>query len=342
MASAPSSIAPSVGARDVPIQDAMPHRPVLAAVRDLHRHFNGRPALQGVDVDLRAGDVHALLGPNGAGKTTLLRVLTGLAAPTSGTVTILGEDGSGRRSRTMAGRVGLVPSGTRTFYLRISGLENLIFFARLHGLRRREATKRARETLRDVGLGEAADRRVDTYSQGMQRRLAMARALLTRPDVLLVDEATHDLDPEGAEAVRQLTLRAAGDGAAVLWTTQRVEEIRGFAHSVTFLDRGVVRFAGSVTQLIDRAPIGRYVLALRDGVGNPVPARAVSEAVRHLAHVLPAPGADHVLIELRGGAPLGRVIAALAVDGHDVVACRPERSEIEEAFLALTSEGRAS
>jgi ABC-type multidrug transport system ATPase subunit len=176
----------------------------------------------------------------------------------------------------------------------------------------------------------------------MQRRLAMARALLTQPDVLLVDEASHDLDPEGAEAVRQLTLRAAGDGAAVLWTTQRVEEIRGFAHSVTFLDRGVVRFAGSVTQLIDRAPIGRYVLALHDHVGNPVPAPAVSEAVRHLAQVLPAPGADHVLIELRGGAPLGRVIAALAVDGHDVVACRPERSEIEEAFFALTSERTTS
>jgi ABC-2 type transport system ATP-binding protein len=309
--------------------------PVLASVQALHRTFEDRHALDGVDLELRAGTVHALLGPNGAGKTTLLRVLTGLATPTGGTVRVLGHDAGARRTRALTGRVGLVPSGTRSFYLRISGVENLVFFGRLHGLRRRPAEARARQVLADVGLTAAADQRAGTYSQGMQRRLAVARALLTRPDVLLVDEATHDLDPEAADAVRALIAGVAADGAAVLWATQRVEEIRGFADAVTFLDRGRVRFAGSVADLIDRAPAGRYVLEVRDAELEPVAAVRVRHAVGRLGDVLPASGAAHVLVRPRPGVPLGSVIAALAAAGHDVLACRRERSEIEEAFLAL-------
>jgi ABC-type multidrug transport system ATPase subunit len=307
----------------------------LIIARGLQRTFEGHPALCGVDLDLRAGTIHALLGPNGAGKTTLLRILTGLATPTGGSLRVLGHDGGGRPTRALAGRVALVPSGTRSFYLRISGLENLVFFGRLHGLRRRAAEARARAVLADVGLTAAADQRTGTYSQGMQRRLAVARALMTRPEVLLVDEATHDLDPEGADAVRRLIADAAAQGAAVLWATQRVEEIRGFADAVTFLDRGRVRLAGSVADLIDRAPAGRYVLEVRDARLLPVAAAEVARAAGGSAHVLAAPGAAHVLVEPRAGVALGSVIASLAAAGHDVLACRRERSEIEEAFLAV-------
>jgi ABC-2 type transport system ATP-binding protein len=313
--------------------------PAVVVARGLERRFGTTRALDGVDLELRARSVHALLGPNGAGKTTLLRILTGLATPTGGTVRVLGHDAGGRRPRTLAGHIGLVPSGTRSFYLRISGAENLVFFARLHGLRRRAAEQRAREALAAVGLATAADRRAGTYSQGMLRRLAVARALLTRPEVLVVDEATHDLDPEGADAIRALVREAADGGAAVLWTTQHPEELRGFADAVTFLDRGRVRFAGSVADLIDRAPPGRYVLEVRAAGDAPVPAADVRRVARSLAAVLPAPGAAHVLVQPRAGVPLGSVIAALAAAGCDVVACRRERSEIEEAFLALAAGG---
>jgi ABC-2 type transport system ATP-binding protein len=321
---------------EVPALAAAPGR-VLVRARGLTRTFGAQRALDGIDLDLHAGTVHALLGPNGAGKTTLLRVLTGLAAPTAGTVSVLDRDAT-RRTRELAGRVGLVPAGTRSFYLRISGLENLVFFGRLHGLPRRVARARALEVLQAVGLAEAAGRRAGTYSQGMHRRLAVARALLTRPEVLLVDEATHDLDPEGAEAVRRLVTGAAADGAAVLWTTQRVEEIRGFADAVTFLHRGTVRFAGSVADLIGHAPAGRYVLELRDPAGRPIPAETARFATGELAGVRPAAGAAHVLVTPRPGVALGAVVAALAAAGHDVLACRRERSEIEEAFLALAAE----
>ncbi|HEY7623074.1 MAG TPA: ABC transporter ATP-binding protein [Solirubrobacteraceae bacterium] len=223
-------------------------RPAIE-VQGLRRLFERSIALDGVDFTVRAGEIHALLGPNGAGKTTLLRTMSGLVAPTEGSVHVLGADVTAG-TRALQGHVGLVPSGDRTFYLRISGLENLVFFARLQGLRRRKATARAHEVLAAVGLTDAARRRVGLYSKGMQKRLSIARALLTEPGVLLVDEATHDLDPEGAQRVRALIAERAAAGAAVMWATQRVDEISGFANRVTVLTAGRVRFTGSVNELL--------------------------------------------------------------------------------------------
>jgi ABC-2 type transport system ATP-binding protein len=290
-----------------------------------------------VNLSVRAGEVHALLGPKGAGKITLLRVLSGLVDPSEGSVSVLGAPERGRAAR---GRVGLVPAGDRSFYLRISGLENLVFFARLHGLRRRAAFARAREVLEEVGLTEAAERPIGGWSHGMQKRLGVARALLTAPPVLLVDEATHDLDPEGAERIRALIGGLAARGTAVLWATQRVDEIRGFASGVTFLDRGCVRFAGSVEGLMAQAASRRYVIRVANGSPGPLVAGQLAALVAERASVEPGAGSDgeHFRLEPVAGVPLGSAIAALADGGIDVLACRQERSEIEEAFLALTGD----
>jgi ABC-type multidrug transport system ATPase subunit len=310
--------------------------PSAVEVRGLVRRFGDREALKGVDLTARPGEIHALLGPNGAGKTTLLRVLTGLVDPSEGSIRILGADGRGRAAR---GRVGLVPAGDRSFYLRISGTENLVFFARLHGMRKRAAVVRAAEVLDDVGLTEAANRPVGGWSHGMQKRLSVARALLTAPPVLLVDEATHDLDPEGAERIRALIADlATRNGAAVLWATQRLDEIRGFASAVTFLDRGTVRFAGSVEALMAHAASRRYVIRVRNGRPGPLLTDKLVSLLGERATVAPGAGDDgeHFRLEPGAGVPLGAAIAALADGGVDVLACRQERSEIEEAFLALT------
>ncbi len=297
----------------------------------LVRRFGAKQALAGVDLEVARGQIHALLGPNGAGKTTLIRILAGLADADGGELSV-------------AGTVGLVPSGDRTFYLRISGLENLIFFARLQGLRLRAARQRAREVLAQVGLEDARRLPVGRYSHGMQKRLSVARALLVDPAVLLVDEATHDLDPEGANVVRGLIAGLASNGTGVLWTTQRIEEIRDFADRVTFLRAGEVRFAGSVAELIDHAPSRRYVVKLRNGHPDRPPAtEAVQRALGNLATVSPARGdAGHCLLAPNQEQSLGASFAALAEAGFDVLACRQERAEIEEAFLALMEDGRAA
>jgi ABC-2 type transport system ATP-binding protein len=202
-------------------------RPPVIEVEGLHRSFGSVHALKGVDLEVAPGEVHALLGPNGAGKTTLMRILSGLVDPSDGSAYVL-EQRAGR-SPELRAKIGMVPPGDRTFYLRLSGVENLMFFARLHGLRRRAARERAVELLDAVGLGDAGGRPISTYSHGMQKRLSFARALLSEPRLLLVDEATHDLDPVAAQQVRDLTGACARDGAAVLWATQRIEELHGFA-----------------------------------------------------------------------------------------------------------------
>jgi ABC-2 type transport system ATP-binding protein len=316
-----------------------PHIAAVPAVEvdDLHRRFGAVEALRGVSLEVDGGEVHALLGPNGAGKTTLMRVLSGLVDPTSGSAYVL--DRPAGRSRELRELIGLVPSGDRSFYLRLSGQENLVFFARMHGLRRRAARERAGELLEAVSLSDAARRPVNTYSHGMQKRLSFARALLHEPAVLLVDEATHDLDPVAAEQVRELTRDFARRGTAVVWATQRIEELAGFADRVTVLDRGVVCFAGTVSALAAAGGGDRHVVGLGPRTTAALP--ALDAALGPLGRVQPAADAAHVLVALSPGVSLGAALAALAAAGAEVTSCRDERPPIERAFLAVTGERAA-
>jgi ABC-2 type transport system ATP-binding protein len=298
--------------------------PLVAAVA-LERAFAGRPALAGVSFAVAAGGIHALLGPNGAGKTTLLRILSGLLKPDAGTISVRGA-------------VGLVPSGDRSFYLRISALENMLFFARLHGLGRREGKARATAALEAVELGAVARQPVGELSHGMQKRLSFARALLAEPRVVLVDEATHDLDPRAARTVLELTRGLAAGGAAVVWATQRIEEIRGFADDVTLLREGSVRFSGSVAELSGRVRVRRHVVRLRrHGDGAAPPLLALRHHLDGIAAVERTADDDELhVLDLLGDSSLGDAFAALGAGGIDVLSCREARSELEEAFVELT------
>ena len=308
--------------------------PAAIEVVNVTKRFARRDALADVSLTVSPGQVHALLGPNGAGKTTLLRILSGIVSPDRGSVTLAGSP-----PRDARHLLGLVPAGDRSFYLRISALENLVFFARLHGLRRRDAVERARGALAAVGLATEERKRAGLLSKGMQRRLAVARALLCEPAIMLVDEATHDLDPEGARAVRSLVATAASERSiAVLWTTQRLEEIAGFAGHVTLLDAGRTCFDGSVDDLIAHSLIRRYVLTIPGlAESRELVALRASGALAGRGDVgVVASDRDRYVLELREHAVLGDALAALTAAGFPIVACRPDRSEIEEAFIALT------
>jgi ABC-type multidrug transport system ATPase subunit len=306
--------------------------------RDVQRRFGERVALDGVSLRVEQSEIGALLGPNGAGKTTLLRILCGLMDADSGTVRVMGEDAR-RSPRELRRRIGFVPSGDRSFYLRLTGLQNLVFFARLHGLSRHAANARSLELLEEVGLGGAERRRVGLYSHGMQKRLSVARALLMKPEVMLVDEATHDLDPEGARQVRELVAGLARRGTAVLWTTQRLDEIRGFADSVTLLSAGEVRFAGSVPELMSHALAQRYVLRVENG------ALSGSELEPSLQRALGSSGTiravgggtgDDFVLSLGEDVALGDALRSLLSAEVQIHACREEKSQIEEAFILLS------
>jgi ABC-2 type transport system ATP-binding protein len=178
---------------------------------------------------------------------------------------------------------------------------------------------------------------MNTYSHGMQKRLSFARALVHHPAVLLVDEATHDLDPVAAEQVRALTAACADRGTAVIWATQRIEELTGFADRVTVLDRGTVAFAGSVAALAAQGGGDRHLVGL--GARTTVPLPVLDERLGSLARLQPAPGdASHALLVLAPGVSLGEALAALTAAGAEITSCRDERPPIERAFLAVTGE----
>jgi ABC-2 type transport system ATP-binding protein len=332
-----TAVIPSTEPRVRPSRDTVrPAAPVIEAP-SISQRYGEKVVLDRVSLQVPAGSIHALLGPNGAGKTTLIRILAGLLFPSEGAVTVAGiEAGASRSFRQL---VGLVPSGDRSFYLRICGLENLVFFARLQGLGRREALRRARQVLDEVGLADAARTRVGFYSHGMQKRLSVARALISEPAMLLVDEATHDLDPDGARRVRELVIAAASErGAAVVWATQRLDEIRGFADQVTLLAQGRAAFLGTVPELLAHAVPRRYLLRLRNGVSDAWALEAVGRSALGRLGALELAGesgSGHYVLALADAVVLGDALAVLSQAGISVLTCREERSEIEEAFLSI-------
>lgn len=316
--------------------------PVMLDARGVSQRFGEATVLSDVSFAIRAGEIHALLGPNGAGKTTLIRILAGLQHPTSGSVEIDGFRPT-ENARLFRQRIGFVGSGDRTFYLRLSGIENLVFFGRLHGMSRRQALRRAGDVLADVGLTEAGRKPVSEYSHGMQKRLAVARALLTSPPVLLIDEATHDLDPEAARRIRELVSIEASRGAAIAWVTQRLDEIRGFADMVTVLRAGNLRFSGTVPQLMSRAAPRRYLLHLAhegDAAQALDPVRAALAPSATLARV-DQDDPDHYVLWLTEEVNLGDALGVLIAADVRLLSCQEERSEIEEAFLLLVGGGGA-
>jgi ABC-2 type transport system ATP-binding protein len=227
--------------------------PAPIQVLALEHDFGPRTALAGIDLSVAAGEVHGVLGAPGSGKTTLLRVLAGVVPPSRGHARVLGSCPDAPQLR---GRVGFVGASDASCYQRISGLENLAFVGRLHGMSHRAALERAREMLALTGLAMAGERAVGEWTPAMRQRLNLARALLTEPDVLLIDEATAELDPGSQAALRGLVADRARHGTAILWATRRLDELDGLARTVTLIADGRVRYAGSVSVLVARALAG--------------------------------------------------------------------------------------
>lgn len=209
-------------------------------------------ALSGVSLSAEAGRVVAVVGPNGAGKTTLFKILATLVLPTAGTVRVDGLDPD-RDSVEVRRRVGLVTADERSFSWRLDARQNLLFFAALHDMSGPTALARVDELIEATGLAGVASRPFRTWSTGERQRLALARALLHGPPVLLLDEPTRSLDPEGALAVRALIRRQARDeGRLVLLATHDLDEAWGLADEVVVLSGGRVADDGSPADLTSR------------------------------------------------------------------------------------------
>jgi ABC-2 type transport system ATP-binding protein len=231
-------------------------------VRGLRKAYGGVTVLDGVDLDVAAGGVHALLGPNGAGKTTLVRVLATLLPADAGTVTIAGRDARGepRRVREV---ISLTGQDAAVDDL-LTGMENLRLAARLFRLPRAAARRRVDTLVDAFDLSGFAGRLVKTYSGGQRRRLDLAVGLVANPAVIFLDEPTTGLDPRSRQGVWDLVAQLAGGGATVLLTTQYLEEADQLAQRISVLDGGRIVAEGSAHELKARLGAERAELTFAD------------------------------------------------------------------------------
>lgn len=210
----------------------------------LHKAYNGKPALKGVSLSLQAGEMVALLGPNGAGKSTLLQLLTGLFTPDQGTITVLGHDMRQQPARALAG-LGVVFQQS-ALDLDLTVMANLLFHTDLHGIPRQTARERIAAQLAAIGLQDQTKAVVRSLSGGTRRKVELVRALLHRPRLLLMDEATVGLDPASRQQLLDTVRGLCRDhGLAVLWATHLIEEVKT-ADRLLLLHQGTVRFDGAI------------------------------------------------------------------------------------------------
>lgn len=228
-------------------------------------------ALNSIDMKVPKASVFGLFGPNGSGKTTLISILVGLLLPMSGSARVLGFDAT-KHSVEIRRRVGLLPEGFG-FYDHMTALENLTFLATLDGIPSDQRRKRALEALETVGLKDRADAKVSTFSRGMRQRLGVAQALLKDPELLLFDEPTVGIDPEGAAEFRNLVRRMNREGKTILLSTHLLYEVGMICTHAAIIREGRLLVQGSVDELYQsvRKEKGfRYEIRVKPGSEIPL------------------------------------------------------------------------
>ena len=308
--------------------------PIIEA-RGLTKRYGDVAALAGLDLVAESGHVTALLGPNGAGKTTFVSSVATLVRPDSGELRVAGIDVTAepaqvRRIIGLAGQSASVEPA-------MTGRENLEFVARLFGLSRSDARAAACQVLDRIGLVDAAERLVRTYSGGMRRRLDLGASLVGRPRLLLLDEPTTGLDPRSRRELWDAIRDLVADGVDVLLTTQYLEEADQLARRVVIVDHGRVIDAGTPDELKDRA--GRDVIEVRPRAAGDL--LAVEEVLAAVAAEPPVSDIDtqRVTAAVDGGAEeLTTVVRML--DERDVALddIGLRRPSLDEVFLNLTGQ----
>jgi ABC-2 type transport system ATP-binding protein len=294
--------------------------PVIETV-GLTKDFGGAVrAVDHLDFQVERGDVCGLLGPNGAGKTTTLRMLVGLVRPTGGECRVLGvtmtpSNGVLERVGTMIEHAQFVP------YL--SGRQNLRLY--WESLGKDLADANLAQALWVAGLGDAVDRKVKTYSQGMRQRLGVARALLGRPEVLILDEPTNGLDPGEMREIRSLLQRLAAEGVTVLLSSHLLSEVEQVCSHVVVMDRGRLVASGTIAELT--AATSSAFLEVDDLEL----ARTLLEAHPNVRAVTPDPPGLSVELD---GIPRRELVAYLTARGVGVDTIM-SRHRLEDAFLGL-------
>lgn len=295
---------------------------VVLCAEGLTKRYGRTLAVDGIDLRVRRGEIFGFLGPNGAGKTTTIGMVLGLVHPSSGRIEIMGErvrprqTGVLKRVGSLVGSPGMIPH--------LTARENLRLLGRLHeGV----DEKAIDETLAEVGLSGAADRKVKGYSLGMRQRVGLGAAMLHSPALLVLDEPTNGLDPAGMREVRELLRKLASAGTTVFLSSHLLREIEHLCDRVAVLRKGRLVAEGTVKELLGSSE------SMTVRISAPADAAAVLRGAAGLENVEVGPDGLHVH-GISGEEIIRRLVGAGLVPSEVYAA----RNDLEETFLALTAE----
>ncbi|MFI9406026.1 ABC transporter ATP-binding protein [Nocardia sp. NPDC052316] len=290
----------------------------IVVTRGLTKRYGAHTAVDGVSMRVAAGEIYGFLGPNGAGKTTTLRMLVGLIRPSEGVATVAGHAPG---DPAVVRRIGVLIEGPG-FYPYLSGRDNLRVLAKYRGI----GYPAVEHALARVGLADRADDKFRTYSLGMKQRLGVGAALLGTPDLLILDEPTNGLDPQGMAEMRELITTLAGDGHTVLLSSHMLSEVQEICDRVGVIAQGKLLVESTVTELRG----GSSLLLRADPLEVAFP--AVRAVVGERAAMLTASG-----IRIETGTGIAPAVARAVVEaGADLLELRIDEKSLEEVFFEMT------
>ncbi|MEV4713137.1 ABC transporter ATP-binding protein [Micromonospora sp. NPDC049374] len=298
----------------------------LIQARGLVKRFGDFTAVDGIDVEVRAGEAFGFLGPNGAGKSSTMRMVGCTSPPSGGELRILGMDPV-RDGPAIRARLGVCPQ-LDNLDPELTVRENLTTYARYFGIPRRVARARAAELLDFVQLSDRADSKVEPLSGGMKRRLTIARALVNEPDIVLLDEPTTGLDPQARHLVWERLFRLKQQGVTLVLTTHYMDEAEQLCDRLVVMDGGRIVAEGSPRALIEQHAT-REVVELRFVAESQEAFAGKLDALGERVEVLP----DRILVYVPDGDATVAEVAALGLHPTNVLV---RRSSLEDVFLHLT------
>ncbi len=293
------------------------------------KELSRRQILKDVTLSIKQGDIFGYLGPNGAGKTTTIRIVLGLMAATSGKVSVLGKDVQIDKTRK---KVGFVLE-TDGLYENMSAFENLVYYAKLYDVA--QPGQKTEEMLKLVGLADRARDKVGTYSKGMRQRLALARAMVPNPELLVLDEPTAGVDPTGQIEIRQLMLDMIHkQSKTILLSSHNLDEVQRICNRIALIHRGQIRLYGELEKLQREKGQGGVEIE----TAEPIPPDIVDEISRMSGISVREQRGNLLVLASNSGIDVATIVTLLASRGVKVEQFKKQEASLEDMYTTIVKE----
>jgi ABC-2 type transport system ATP-binding protein len=301
----------------------------VISLEHVYKRLGQREILKDVNLTVQKGDIFGYLGPNGAGKTTSIRIILGLFNATSGKVSVLGQN---VRDNKVRRKIGFVLE-TDGLYDNMSAFDNLSYYAQLYGIP--QLNEKINNSITLVGLADRARDKVGTYSKGMRQRLALARAVIHGPEVLVLDEPTAGVDPSGQIQIRQIMLDMVHrEGKTILLSSHNLDEVQRICNRIALIHKGRIRLSGELEKLQHEMSHGEVIIETAEPVGPPV----ISE-LKNLPDIHNLEQSGNILTLTTGkGLDVSNIVSLLVFRGIRVEQVKKQEASLEEIYTTIVKE----